>query len=153
MRGNSLEQFYKLFPFATRAHDHVIRTAPRTAPSSTIMPDPRFTRLRSDPRFRSLKRHKNKVTVDSRFSSVFSRAKKKSQIGEDYLFLCKPSLTQRCAQTSMAAGCPARKKMKIYVGFTVLTRRTGTNSLLVLTMPVAKCFFNPPMRRRKAGVI
>jgi len=45
------------------------------------MPDPRFTRLRSDPRFRTLKRHKNKVAVDSRFSSVFSRAKGKSQIG------------------------------------------------------------------------
>ena len=49
------------------------------------MPDPRFTRLRSDPRFRTLKRHKNKVAVDSRFSSVFSLAKKKSQIGVDFL--------------------------------------------------------------------
>ncbi|KAI0004151.1 hypothetical protein BJV74DRAFT_875884 [Russula compacta] len=44
------------------------------------MPDPRFTRLKSDPRFRSLKRHKNKVSVDSRFSSVFSRGKKQSRI-------------------------------------------------------------------------
>ncbi|KAI0304703.1 hypothetical protein BC826DRAFT_1088909 [Russula brevipes] len=43
------------------------------------MPDPRFARLRSDPRFRSLKRHKNKVTVDNRFSSVFSPAKKHSK--------------------------------------------------------------------------
>ena len=49
------------------------------------MPDPRFARLRSDPRFRTLKRHKNKVAVDSRFSSVFSSAKKKSQIGVDFL--------------------------------------------------------------------
>jgi hypothetical protein len=57
------------------------------------MPDPRFTRLRSDPRFRTLKRHKNKVAVDSRFSSVFSRAKEKSQIGVDFLlhpFRVKP---------------------------------------------------------------
>ena len=52
------------------------------------MPDPRFTRLRSDPRFRSLKRHKNKVAVDSRFSSVFSRPKKNSQIGVDFPLLC-----------------------------------------------------------------
>jgi hypothetical protein len=63
------------------------------------MSDPRFTRLRSDPRFRTLKRHKNKVAVDSRFSSVFSRAKKKSQIGVD-LLLCpfaklSTSLTSR----------------------------------------------------------
>jgi hypothetical protein len=57
------------------------------------MPDPRFTRLRSDPRFRSLKRYKNKVAVDSRFSSVFSRAKKKPQIGVDYLFYVKLCLT------------------------------------------------------------
>jgi hypothetical protein len=49
------------------------------------MPDPRFTRLRSDPRFRTLKKHKNKVAVDSRFNSVFSRDKKKSQIGVDFL--------------------------------------------------------------------
>ena len=49
------------------------------------MPDPRFTRLRSDPRFRTLKRHKNKVAVDSRFNSVFSGPKKKSQIGVDFL--------------------------------------------------------------------
>ncbi|KAI0257372.1 hypothetical protein BJV78DRAFT_1116643 [Lactifluus subvellereus] len=47
------------------------------------MPDPRFTRLKSDPRFRSLKRHRNKVAVDGRFSSVFSRAKKQSKIGVD----------------------------------------------------------------------
>ena len=45
------------------------------------MPDPRFARLRSDPRFRSLKKHKNKVVVDSRFSSVFSRPKKQTNIG------------------------------------------------------------------------
>lgn len=49
------------------------------------MPDPRFARLRSDPRFRTLKRHKNKVAVDSRFSSVFSSVKKNSQIGVDFL--------------------------------------------------------------------
>jgi hypothetical protein len=48
------------------------------------MPDPRFTRLKSDPRFRSLKRHRNKVAVDGRFSSVFSRAKKQSKIGVDF---------------------------------------------------------------------
>ncbi len=63
------------------------------------MPDPRFSRLRSDPRFRTLKRHKNKVAVDNRFSSVFSTAKKKSQIGVDFL-LCpfaklSSSLTSR----------------------------------------------------------
>jgi hypothetical protein len=45
------------------------------------MSDQRFTRLRSDPRFRSLEKHKNKVVVDGRFSSVFSRPKKQTKIG------------------------------------------------------------------------
>ena len=45
------------------------------------MPDPRFARLRSDPRFRSLKKHENKVVVDSRFSSVFSKPKKQTKSG------------------------------------------------------------------------
>jgi hypothetical protein len=49
------------------------------------MPDPRFARLRSDPRFRSLKKHKNKVVVDSRFSSVFSKPKKQTKIGVEHV--------------------------------------------------------------------
>jgi len=52
-----------------------------TSAGTTVMPDPRFVRLRSDPRFRSLRKHKNKVVVDSRFSSVFSRPKKQTKIG------------------------------------------------------------------------
>ncbi|KAI0307985.1 hypothetical protein B0F90DRAFT_1807324 [Multifurca ochricompacta] len=43
--------------------------------------DSRFTRLKSDPRFRSIKRHKNKVPVDSRFSSVFVLNKSKFIVG------------------------------------------------------------------------
>ncbi len=64
------------------------------------MPDPRFTRLTSDPRFRSLKRHKNKVTVDSRFSSVFSRAKKNSQTGVGFILLCPFSKSSHVSDTT-----------------------------------------------------
>jgi hypothetical protein len=74
-------------PSRARAHIHddIIRALLFSsifawALATTTMPDPRFTRLRSDPRFRTLKRHKNKVAVDSRFNSVFSRDKKKPQM-------------------------------------------------------------------------
>lgn len=78
------------------------------------MPDPRFARLRSDPRFRTLKRHKNKVAVDSRFSSVFSRAKKKSQIGVDFLlYQLHPSLTlQRACRQVWSPGVQLARKRK-----------------------------------------
>lgn len=38
---------------------------------STQMSDPRFARLRTDPRFRRLKKKQNKVVVDERFKSIF----------------------------------------------------------------------------------
>ncbi|KZT30594.1 hypothetical protein NEOLEDRAFT_1082725 [Neolentinus lepideus HHB14362 ss-1] len=41
------------------------------------MSDPRFARLRTDPRFRKLKRKNAKVVVDDRFKSIFSDSKKK----------------------------------------------------------------------------
>ncbi|KAA1471548.1 hypothetical protein DENSPDRAFT_837564 [Dentipellis sp. KUC8613] len=40
------------------------------------MSDPRFARLKSDPRFRRPKKHANKVVLDSRFSSVLEPAAK-----------------------------------------------------------------------------
>ncbi|KAF8922609.1 hypothetical protein CPB85DRAFT_1427899 [Mucidula mucida] len=40
------------------------------------MSDPRFSRLRSDPRFRRPKKAKSKVVVDERFKSVFAQEKK-----------------------------------------------------------------------------
>lgn len=36
------------------------------------MSDPRFARLKSDPRFRRTRKHKDKVTVDERFKSVLT---------------------------------------------------------------------------------
>ncbi|KAF8642244.1 hypothetical protein AX16_009519 [Volvariella volvacea WC 439] len=35
------------------------------------MPDPRFARLKTDPRFRPIKRHKTKLQSDERFNAVF----------------------------------------------------------------------------------
>lgn len=81
-------RFINSFP-SQPTHDDVIRALGHSLPT-TNMPDPRFTRLRSDPRFRTLKRHKNKVAVDSRFSSVFSTAKKTSRIGVYFLYPVKP---------------------------------------------------------------
>ena len=40
------------------------------------MSDPRFARLKSDPRFRRPKKKLTKVVVDERFKSVFAKEKK-----------------------------------------------------------------------------
>ena len=40
--------------------------------------DPRFARLKSDPRFRRPKKKLTKVVVDERFKSVFAKEKKKN---------------------------------------------------------------------------
>ncbi|KAF9076246.1 hypothetical protein BDP27DRAFT_894169 [Rhodocollybia butyracea] len=47
------------------------------------MSDPRFARLKSDPRFRRPKKQQSKVVVDDRFKSVFApaKSKKKGQSG------------------------------------------------------------------------
>ncbi len=42
------------------------------------MSDPRFARLKTDPRFRRPKLKQTKVVIDDRFKSVFERDKKKS---------------------------------------------------------------------------
>ena len=41
-----------------------------------VMSDPRFARLKTDPRFRRPKRKQQKVVIDERFKSVFDQAKK-----------------------------------------------------------------------------
>ena len=41
------------------------------------MSDPRFTRLKTDPRFRRPKKHQSKVVVDERFKTIFQDDKKK----------------------------------------------------------------------------
>jgi hypothetical protein len=45
------------------------------------MPDPRFTKLKDDPRFRKPRKKENKVVLDERFSAVLDKglAKKKSR--------------------------------------------------------------------------
>ena len=42
------------------------------------MSDPRFARLRTDPRFRKVKRKEDKVVVDERFKGLFAQEKGKS---------------------------------------------------------------------------
>lgn len=46
--------------------------------ATTSMSDPRFVRLKSDPRFRRPKKKLTKVVVDERFKSVFAKEKKKN---------------------------------------------------------------------------
>lgn len=43
----------------------------------TAMSDPRFARLKSDPRFRRPKKQESKVVVDDRFKAVFASKKNK----------------------------------------------------------------------------
>jgi len=43
------------------------------------MSDPRFARLKSDPRFRRPKKKLTKVVIDERFKSVFTKEKKKNR--------------------------------------------------------------------------
>jgi hypothetical protein len=40
------------------------------------MSDPRFARLKTDPRFRKIRKSDHKVTVDDRFKSIFQDDKK-----------------------------------------------------------------------------
>ncbi|KIY52641.1 hypothetical protein FISHEDRAFT_34879 [Fistulina hepatica ATCC 64428] len=44
------------------------------------MSDPRFARLKSDPRFRKLRKKETKVVVDERFKSVFQKKKTAKQV-------------------------------------------------------------------------
>lgn len=46
------------------------------------MSDPRFARLKSDPRFRRIRRKEAKVVVDERFKSVFDEGKGKKNKGK-----------------------------------------------------------------------
>ena len=46
------------------------------------MSDPRFARLKSDPRFRRPKKHQSKVVVDDRFKSIFEDDKKQGKKGK-----------------------------------------------------------------------
>ena len=49
------------------------------------MSDPRFARVKSDPRFRKPRKHQAKVVVDERFKGVFERGKeKKARSGAYY---------------------------------------------------------------------
>lgn len=51
------------------------------------MSDPRFARLKSDPRFRRPKTKNNKVVIDERFKSVFKSDKKKNGMSS-FFFGC-----------------------------------------------------------------
>jgi len=43
-----------------------------------LMSDPRFTKLKTDPRFRRPKKHQSKAIVDERFKSIFDHPPKKT---------------------------------------------------------------------------
>jgi hypothetical protein len=45
---------------------------------STMASDPRFARLKTDPRFRRPKKQQSTVAIDDRFKSVFDNSKKKT---------------------------------------------------------------------------
>ena len=49
---------------------------------ATMSSDPRFARLKTDPRFRKPKKQQSKVAVDDRFKSVFEDDKKKGKKGK-----------------------------------------------------------------------
>jgi len=51
-----------------------------------FMSDPRFARLRTDPRFRRPKKHQSKVVIDERFQQIFEDGKTKGKKGA--LFKC-----------------------------------------------------------------
>jgi len=59
------------------------------------MSDPRFARLKTDPRFRRIKKAQHKVVIDDRFKSVLDQGKKKDK-GE-FMFAIS---TTFCSTTS-----------------------------------------------------
>lgn len=59
-------------------HSHTSTFSTRATMSS----DPRFARLKTDPRFRKPKKQQSKVAVDDRFKSVFEDDKKKGKKGK-----------------------------------------------------------------------
>lgn len=66
-------------------HPHTGRRRPTNSSSSSTMSDPRFARLRTDPRFRRIHKKDAKVVVDDRFASLFdddTKSKKKQKKGK-----------------------------------------------------------------------
>ncbi|KAJ3563438.1 hypothetical protein NP233_g8936 [Leucocoprinus birnbaumii] len=57
--------------------DFAISLPPRALVVSVTMSDPRFSRLKTDPRFRRPKKKQQKVVIDERFKSVFDQTKSK----------------------------------------------------------------------------
>jgi hypothetical protein len=60
--------------------------------STPFMSDPRFARLRTDPRFRRPKKHQSKVVVDERFREIFEDDKTKGKKGA--LLCSTPTLSE-----------------------------------------------------------
>jgi hypothetical protein len=50
--------------------------------ATCIMSDPRFARLKTDPRFRRPRKHQSKVVVDERFKEIFDEKPKKNTKGK-----------------------------------------------------------------------
>jgi hypothetical protein len=50
------------------------------------MSDPRFARIKTDPRFRRPHKHQSKVVVDDRFKSVFAGEGKKKKAAKGGAF-------------------------------------------------------------------
>lgn len=60
----------------------VFHTFKVLVPFSSNMSDPRFARLKTDPRFRRPKKQQSKIVVDDRFKSVFAPSKNKKSKGK-----------------------------------------------------------------------
>ena len=54
------------------------------------MSDPRFARLKSDPRFRKPKKHQFKVVVDDRFKGILQDDKKSKKQGKSSAYANHP---------------------------------------------------------------
>ena len=72
-RSGSSQRLPSRAPVALSPPDHPIIVNFFAPPP---MSDPRFARLKTDPRFRKIKKNDHKVAVDERFKSIFQDDKK-----------------------------------------------------------------------------
>lgn len=80
------------------------------------MSDPRFARLKIDPRFRRPKKHQSKVVVDERFKDIFDEKKSKGKKGVSGPFSSKLGMLTNMHQavwTNMDEQCQSHTSWTI----------------------------------------